>query len=159
MQNHRSLDAPMSPERMQVRFGPRTVMVERFLLHLSKLRVADWITAGATFDALSRGQFAPSSSNGMPAGADAWAAAQTTLREAMDERVSARVRVSQRVINVATATKGIAPRAAYDALLQAALTAVFAIICREEIGPAAFHLLYTPFSTIIPIEELEDPAS
>ena len=56
MQDHRSVDAPMSPERMQVRFGPRTVMVERFLLHLSKLRVAEWIAAGATFEALSRGQ-------------------------------------------------------------------------------------------------------
>lgn len=159
MQDHRSLDAPMSPERMQVRFGPRTVMVERFLLHLSKLRVADWVTAGATFEALSRGQLTQVSDDGAPADADAWAKAETALREAMDERVSARVRVSQRVVNVATATKGIAPRAAYDALLQAALTAVFSIICREEIGPAAFRLLYTPFATIIPVEELEEPTS
>ena len=133
MQDHRSVDAPMSPERMQVRFGPRTVMVERFLLHLSKLRVAEWIAAGA--------------------------AAETALCGAMNDRESARVRVSQRVVNLATATKGIAPRASYDALLKAALTAVFAIISREEIGPTAFHLLYAPFATIIPIADLEDPAS
>ena len=159
MQDHRSGDAPMSPERMQVRFGPRTVMVERFLLHLSKLRVAEWIAAGATFEALSRGQLSQFSENGTLADADAWAAAEAALCGAMNDRESARVRVSQRVVNLATATKGIAPRASYDALLKAALTAVFAIISREEIGPTAFHLLYAPFATIIPIADLEDPAS
>lgn len=158
MQDHKSIDAPMSPERMQVRFGPRTVMVERFLLHLSKLRVADWIAAGATFEGLSRGQVTQFSSNGTQADADAWAAAETALCGAMDQRESARVRVSRRIVNLATATKGIAPRSAYDSLLKAALMAVFAIICRDEIGPTYFHLLYTPFATIIPIEELEDPA-
>jgi hypothetical protein len=120
--------------------------------------VADWIAAGATFEGLSRGQVTQFASNGTQADADAWAAAETALCGAMDERESARVRVSRRVVNLATATKGIAHRSAYDSLLKAALTAVFSIICRDEIGPTYFHLLYAPFATIIPIEELEDPA-
>ncbi|HEX6058403.1 MAG TPA: hypothetical protein VFZ11_05240 [Gemmatimonadaceae bacterium] len=159
MHDHRSLDAPMSPERMQVRFGPRTVMVERFLLQLSKLRVADWVTAGSTFEGLSRGQITPFGAEGTPADATAWAEAEAALERAMQEKESARVRVSRRVVTLATATKGIAPRASYDALLGAALTAVFAIICRDELGAANFHLLYAPFATIIPIEELESPAA
>ena len=159
MHDHRSLDAPMSPERMQVRFGPRTAMVERFLLHLSKLRVADWVTAGSTYEGLARGQIAARGGEGTPADAEAWKEAAAALDRAMDASEVGRVRIRQRVATLATATSGIAPRASYDSLFNAALTAALAIICRDEIGPQRFHLLYAPFATIIPIEELENPAA
>jgi hypothetical protein len=159
MSNHHMIDAPMSPERMQVRFGQNTVLVERFLLRLSKLRVADWMAVGAAHDALVHGRATQFAEEGTIADVDAWASAETALCGAMAERESARNRVSRRVVHVTSATKGFVPHAAYDSMLEAALTAVFAIICREDIGSTAFHLLYAPFSTAIPIVELEDPAA
>jgi hypothetical protein len=156
MSNHHMIDAPMSPERMQVRFGQNTVLVERFLLRLSRLPVADWMGVGATYEGLLRGQVTQFAEPGTIADADAWASAEAALCGAMGDRESARNRVTRRVVHVCSATKGFVPHAAHDSMLQAALTAVQAIICREEIGSSAFHLLYAPFATAIPIAELED---
>jgi hypothetical protein len=159
MSNHHMIDAPMSPERMQVRFGQNTVLVERFLLRLSKLPVAEWMAVGAAYEGLVHGRVTQFAEEGTIADADAWASAEAALCGAMASQESARNRVTRRVVNVAEATKGFVPHAAYDSMLQAALTAVQAIICREEIGSAAFHRLYAPFAPAIPIAELEHPSS
>ena len=159
MHNPATTDAPMSPARMQVRFGPRTVLVERFLMRLSKLPVATWVGSAAIYQGLVRGEVSHYGLDGTLLDGDAWASADVALCGAMAERESARVRVTRRVLHITSATKGIVPKHSYDAMLQAALTAVFAIICRDEIGPEAFRLLYAPFATAIPIEELEEPAA
>jgi hypothetical protein len=159
MSNHHMIDAPMSPERMQVRFGQNTVLVERFLLRLSKLPVAEWMAVGAAYDGLVRGKVTQFAEEGTIADVDAWASAETALCGAMAAQESARNRVTRRIVNVTEATKGFAPRASYDSMLEAALTAVQAIICREEIGSTAFHRLYAPFAAAIPIAELEEPAA
>ena len=159
MENHHTIDAPMSPERARVRFGPNTVLVERFLLRLSRLPLSEWIAVGAAHEGLVRGQVTQFAEEGTIADADAWAAADAALCGAMDQRESARNLVTRRVVHIATATKGMVPHASYDAMVRAALTAVYAIIAREEIGGTHFHLLYAPFAGAVPIAELEDPGS
>jgi hypothetical protein len=152
--------APMSAERMQVRFGEMTPQVVRFLGRLARVPIGTWSQIA---------QSVPADQHRVPL-ADAppideeeeeigeLAAARARLRAIVDGMPGPLERAEQRVRVVSRVAQGMVDEAVLARMHRVALTAVLALAAQPYLSESDFTLLYSPFAPLIPLEELNSAA-
>jgi len=151
----------MSAERMQVRFGAMTPQVLRFFARLSRLPIGTWSQIARSVPAdQSHVQLAdaPPLDEVHEEAAAELAAARARLRAIMDGMPGPSARADVHVRAFSNIAQGMVDEAMLTRMHRVAVTAVLAIIAQPQLSEADFAVLYSPFATLIPVEEL-DPAA
>ena len=150
-------DVPMSDDRMQVRYGSMTRHVLAFYARLARLPLDDWSGVSqavarvrATLDELEVAVAEPDAES-----LEAAAAARARLRVVMDALPGPLTRAKRRVRGIASVAEGIVAPGAQARMERVALIAVLALIARPHLSAEDFELLYRPFSSLIPLRELD----
>jgi hypothetical protein len=154
-------DAPMSAERMQVRFGTMTPQVIRFLARLSRLPIGTWSQIARsvpTDQPYVQLADAPPLDEAHEDAAAELVAARARLHAIMDGLPGPSARADRDVRAFSNIAQGMVDEAVLTRMHRVALTAVLAIVAQPQLSESDFALLYSPFATLIPVEEL-DPAA
>jgi hypothetical protein len=148
---------PMSDDRMQVRYGTMTRQVLGFYARLARLPLDDWSSVSHP---VARVRATPAELEVAIAEPDAEslesvAAARARLRAVMDTLPGPLTRAKRRVRGIIGVAEGIVPPSAQARMQRSALIAVLALIARPHLSEEDFELLYRPFASLIPLDELQ----
>src|SRR5919112_5030413 len=128
-------DAPMSAERMQVRFGTRTPQVIRFLSRLSRLPIGTWSQIARSVPAdqphVQLADAPPLDEEYEEAVAEL-AAARARLRAIMDGMPGPSARADVHVRAFSNIAQGMVDESVLTRMHRVALTAVLAIVAQPQ---------------------------
>lgn len=137
--DQRTPNAPMSDERMQMRYGPMTPEVLAFYNRLRHIPLESWI------DIAVRGE-ADSSR----------AEAARAAEEAADSVPGAVVRVRRAVEGIASGASAFAHPTDVARMARVATAAALALVARADLEAPIFERVYGVFADVIPAEGLGD---